>query len=148
MNNIKIFPMTINDLEIIKDELEENFDKFWNYGILKSEIANINSRYIIAKINQEIVAFAGITIILDEANIMNIVVKKEKRGNKIGKLLLKNLIEISKKMQTKSITLEVNIKNKIAINLYKNFEFKEIGIRKKYYNNKDDAIIMTKQIEK
>ena len=77
---------------------------------------------------------------------MNIVVKKEKRGKKIGKLLLENLIKISKDVKAKSITLEVNMKNEVAINLYKKFEFNEVGIRKKYYNNVDDALIMTKAI--
>ena len=146
MENIKILPMTLDDLEGIKTELEEKYDKFWTYGILKSEIANINSRYIVAKDKDGIIGFAGIRIILDEAHLMNIVVKKEKRGKKIGKLLLENLIKISKDVKAKSITLEVNMKNEVAINLYKKFEFNEVGIRKKYYNNVDDALIMTKVI--
>ena len=148
MSDIEIFSMTVNDLEIIKDELEEKFDKFWTYGILKSEIANINSKYIVAKHKEEIVGFAGITVILDESNIMNIVVKKEKRMKGIGNLLLQKLIEISQELGTKFITLEVNINNKPAINLYKKFGFKEVGIRKKYYNSIDDALIMTKEFDK
>lgn len=148
MSDIEIFSMTVNDLEIIKDELEEKFDKFWTYGILKSEIANINSKYIVAKYKEEIVGFAGITVILDESNIMNIVVKKEKRMKGIGNLLLQKLIEISQELGTKFITLEVNINNKPAINLYKKFGFKEVGIRKKYYNSIDDALIMTKEFDK
>lgn len=143
MNNVEIFPMTLADLEIIKDELTEKFDKFWTYGILESEIANINSRYIVAKCNEEIVGFAGLILIVDEVNIMNVVVKKEKRMHGIGNLLVKNLIKISKDLKAKSITLEVNINNKPAINLYKKFKFEEIGLRKKYYNNIDDALIMT-----
>ena len=143
MEDIEIYPMTMEDLELIKDDLEEKFDKFWTYGILKSEIANINSRYIMAKCNEEIVGFAGLTLIVDEANIMNVVVKKEKRMQGIGNLLIKNLIEISKALKAKSITLEVNINNVPAINLYKKFKFEEIGLRKKYYNNIDDALIMT-----
>ena len=147
MENIKILPMTLDDLEIIKTELVEKYDKFWTYGILKSEIVNINSRYIVAKYKDEIVGFAGIKLILDEVNLMNIVVKKERRGQKIGNFLLENLIKISKELNAKYITLEVNSNNKIAINLYEKFKFDEIGIRKKYYNNIDDAIIMTKNLE-
>lgn len=147
MEEIEIFPMTLDDLEIIKNELQDKYDKFWTYGILKSEIVNINSKYIVAKCKEEIVGLAGVRFILDEANIMNIVVKKEMRGKKIGKLLLKNLIKILNEQNARSITLEVNINNKIAINLYKKFEFDEVGIRKKYYNNIDDAIIMTKKLK-
>ena len=42
-----------------------------------------------------------------------------------------------------SITLEVNTNNLTAIHIYKKFNFKETGLRKKYYDNKDDALIMT-----
>ena len=41
MSDIEIFSMTVNDLEIIKDELEEKFDKFWTYGILKSDASKL-----------------------------------------------------------------------------------------------------------
>ena len=145
MEDIEIYPMTMEDLELIKEDLEEKFDKFWTYGILKSEIANINSRYIVAKCKDEVVGFAGFIIIVDEANIMNIVTKKEKRKQGIGSLLLKKLISISKELGATSITLEVNCNNIPAINLYKKFDFQAVGIRKKYYNNTDDALIMTKK---
>ena len=52
------------------------FDDFWNYNILKDELLAENSKYIIALSNNEIVGFAGIKILLDEADIMNIVTKK------------------------------------------------------------------------
>ena len=143
MENIKILPMTLDELEIIKTELEEKYDKFWTYGILKSEIANINSRYIVAKCKNEIIGFAGLILIVDEANIMNIVVKKEKRGHGLGAVLLKSLLDISKQFNAKSVTLEVNVNNLSAINLYRKFNFQKVGLRKKYYNNKEDAFIMT-----
>ena len=63
LNSIEISKMTLDDAQEIKDELEINFDNFWTYGILKSEIDNINSRYIVAKQSNEIVGFAGILII-------------------------------------------------------------------------------------
>ena len=44
----------------------------------------------------------------------------------------------------KNIYLEVNVENTQAIKLYEKFGFKNLGIRKKYYNNTTDAYIMTK----
>lgn len=79
LNNISISDMTLSDLDTIKDFLEKDFDDFWNYNIFKSELENINSRYFVTKIDDEIVGFAGILIILDEADITNIVVKKSYR---------------------------------------------------------------------
>lgn len=87
--------------------------------------------------------YAGIWQPIDEAHITNIVTRKDKRHNKIGTIMLEELIKIAKDRKLKDITLEVNVNNIPAINLYKKYEFEEVGVRKKYYNNVDDAIIMT-----
>ena len=60
--------------------------------------------------------------------------------------MLEELIRIAKNRKLKDITLEVNINNIPAINLYKKYNFEEVGIRKKYYNNVEDALIMTKKL--
>ena len=141
---IQINNMNLNDLESICSNLEKDFDDFWNYNILKNELQNPNSIYFVVKgKNNNILGFAGILKILDEADITNIVVKKDYRNKGIGTMLLKHLILEAKKQNLLTITLEVNEKNKNAILLYKKFKFEELGIRKKYYNNTDNAIIMT-----
>ena len=146
--DFKIDKMSLEDLISIKDILTTEFDDFWNYEILKSELESNNSYFFVAKnISGEIVGFAGIKIILDEADIMNIVIKKDFRNNGIGSLLLDYLITYSKSINLKTITLEVNEINIPAIKLYEKFDFEKLGIRKKYYNGKNDAIIMSKKIK-
>lgn len=139
--DIKIEKMTLNDLENIQNILISDFDDFWNYNILKDELESENSIYIVAKSNKEIIGFAGIKILLDEADIMNIVTKKCYRNQGIGTLLLKNLISISKNLNLHSLSLEVNEENKTAIHLYENLGFKNIGIRKNYYKSKNGKIM-------
>lgn len=74
---------------------------------------------------------------------MNIVIAKKYRGKGYSKILLDNLLSFCKStLNLKSINLEVNVENTIAINLYKKYNFVEVGLRKKYYNN-NDAILMT-----
>ena len=135
--------MCDKDLLYLKENLITEFDNFWNYEILKQEFLNTNTTYIVAKQNETIVGFAGILTIVDEANIMNIVTIKDKRNLCIGTLLLQNLIQISKEQNLNSVTLEVNEHNIPAIKLYEKFNFTKVGLRKKYYNNTDSAIIMT-----
>lgn len=137
--------MDIQDLEEIKDVLLYDFDDFWSYEVLREELLSDSSLYIVAKKQNEIIGFAGIKIIIDEADIMNIVVKKSYRNNGIGSLLLENLILISNKKNLNFINLEVDCKNTIAINLYKKFGFEEISLRKNYYKN-NDAMIMKKKL--
>ena len=137
--------MDIQDLEEIKDVLLSDFNDFWSYEVLREELLSDSSLYIVAKKQNEIIGFAGIKIIIDEADIMNIVVKKSYRNNGIGSLLLENLILISNKKNLNFINLEVDCKNTIAINLYKKFGFEEISLRKNYYKN-NDAMIMKKKL--
>jgi len=143
---ITISTMLISDLEEIKDILAIDFDDFWNFEIFKEELVNNNSTYLVLRYNNEIVCFGGIKVILDEANIMDIVTKKNKRHQGFAKILLNELINISKEKNCSSITLEVNENNLPAIDLYKKFNFKEVGKRKKYYRNGDTAILMTLNI--
>ena len=146
MGNVEITKMTLKDLELIKNELSESFDDFWNYNVFKSELLNPNSKYIIAKIQNKPVGFAGIWQVIDEIHITNIVTAKAFRNNGIASIMLKKLLEmVSLNENINSITLEVNANNVPAKKLYEKFGFRIVGLRKKYYNNIDDAIIMTKE---
>lgn len=141
-----ISKMDLSDLNVISNILISDFDDFWNYNVFKEELLNNNSYYYKVVKNNEIVGFAGIWICIDEANIMNIVTKKNYRNNGIATLLLKHLINLANSLNLKSITLEVNENNLTAINLYKKLGFITLGTRKKYYNNEKNALIMTKTL--
>lgn len=141
--NLFITKMEYTDLDNFNIS---DFDNFWNLDILKDELESNTSEFIVAKLENEIVGFAGAKFILDEADIMNIAIKTSYRKQGIANLLLKNLIDICKNNNINSINLEVNEKNFPAINLYKKYEFLEVGRRKKYYDGKFDAILMKKNI--
>ena len=126
---INISNMTFADLENLKDFLQSDFDEFWSYDILLSELSSSNSRYIVAKNKDNtIVGFAGIKIILDEAELMNIVTKKNMRHMGIASSMLNYLFSLCRENNIKLINLEVN---------------NEVGFRKKYYDNTYDALLMT-----
>lgn len=145
--DLKLSKMSIEDLKSIKNVLASEFDNFWSYDVLEEELECDNSYVIVAKVDENtIVGFAGLKVILDEADIMNIVVKKDFRHNGIGSVLLENLINYSKDLNLKTITLEVNENNLSAIRLYDKFSFDKLGIRKNYYDGKSDAIIMSKKL--
>ena len=143
---ITIREMNLKDYEEIKNILQIEFDDFWTPSILKSELESQNSKYIVAILENVVVGFAGIIISVDDAEITNIVTRKSYRKKGIGKLLLDKLIDMSKEIGKNEISLEVNEKNIPAINLYKSSNFEQVGLRKKYYNGQDNAIIMTKKI--
>lgn len=145
LKDIDIEEMSLNDLEKIKDILISDFDDFWNFNILKEELESPNSKYIIVKTNDdEIIGFAGIKILVDNADIMNIVVKKSWRNQGVGNLLLNNLISICKDLNLLSLSLEVNEDNLPAIHLYEKVGFKQVGLRKNYYQDKNGIVMSYK----
>ena len=144
---MEILEMNLKDFEKIKYSLQEEFDDFWTPSILKSELESENSKYIVAKENNEIVGFAGIWISPVDVEITNIVTKKTERKKGIGSALLDKLIEMAKSTGRETISLEVNENNFPAGILIKKKGFEVVGIRKKYYKGIDNAIIMTKKLK-
>ena len=138
--------MTLVDFEEIKDILVLEFDEFWKPSILESELKSENSKYIVAKENNVIVGFAGLWFSPVDAEITNIVTKKSEIKRGIASLLLDRLIRMAKEENRDNISLEVNENNIAAVCLYEKAGFEVVGIRKKYYNGKDNAIIMTKYL--
>lgn len=146
METIEITQMSLSDLDNISPILISYFDDFWNYSILKSELENPNSKYIVAKLQEDIIGFAGIIDTFDQMEITNIVVRKDMRNKGIGNILLNKLIQLSKGNKKSMVFLEVNSNNLNAIKLYEKNGFKKVGLRKNYYNNTYDAILMNLKI--
>lgn len=142
--NLEFSKMTLQDFNKIKPILLTEFDDFWNYSTFENELMANNSYYIVAKQNNEIVSFTGMKYVLDEADIMNVVTKKDKRNLGIATQLLEELFSLAKQKNITKLTLEVNENNLPAIHLYEKLGFTKIAERKKYYNNTYDALIMQK----
>ena len=144
--NIQIEEMTLKHFDLISKNLLSNFDNFWNPNILENELKSDNSIYFIAKNdNDEIIGFVGIKVVLNDADLMNIVVKKDFRNTGIASLLLKYILNYCNNNSINSIILEVSEENIHAIKLYEKFGFDIISSRDNYYKDKK-AIIMKKKI--
>ncbi|MFW9770585.1 MAG: GNAT family N-acetyltransferase [Promethearchaeota archaeon] len=89
-----------------------------------------------------------ITLIRSNRNticIINFSIKKECQNKGHGSYLLQNTLELIKKFQDiKKIILNVNIKNEIAIKVYKKFEFQIVKEIENYYSNHETAYLMEK----
>jgi ribosomal-protein-alanine N-acetyltransferase len=91
-----------------------------------------------------LVGMAGIWMMVDESHIVTIAVRKSHRHQGLGEWLLISLIDLSKKLRAKYVTLEVRESNRTAQALYEKYGFTRAGTRRKYYSdNGEDALIMT-----
>ena len=143
MNNISISLMEENDLEDVLEVSSLSLKESWSKGAYQKELSNPIAKYLVAKENNKVIGFAGVWTIVDEGHITNIAVHPNSRKKGIGSALLSSLIENCKTWGCNSLTLEVRESNIPAQNLYKKYNFKEEGVRKKYYkDNNENAIIM------
>lgn len=122
----------------------------WSADMFKSELNKDNSIYLIAEKsdNKDIIGYIGTWLVEDEAHITTMVTHPLYRKKHIADILLYNLISTLYIYNIKWITLEVKSSNIAAINLYNKYGFKQIGIRKNYYqeNNEDALILWTENI--
>jgi len=124
-----------NAIESIKKYHENNFigesDNVLNYCL-------IDENKIIGEID--------FGVITPTADIFFVYVINEERGKGLSKILLKETFNLLKEKGVNEIFLEVRESNKIAYNLYKSMDFIEIGMRKKYYSNGENAIVMRTEL--
>ena len=95
--------------------------------------------------NEQVIGYAIVLEVLDEATLMDIAVTSSERGKGTGKQLLNKVIELSVDHNMNEIWLEVRASNSNAIALYEANNFKHIETRKHYYpssSGKEDAFIM------
>lgn len=93
-----------------------------------------------------LIGYGGYTCAADEADIIDIGIRKDRQGEKIGSRLLASMLE---DLEGRRVFLEVRESNAPAIGLYKKFGFQEIGMRKNYYDHpKENAVVMYKKERK
>ena len=92
----------------------------------------------------DIVGYAGMWLLADEAHITSIAAAGGYRRQGIGEALLIALIELAMQRNARVVTLEARVSNTAAQQLYLKYGFQQEGVRKGYYlDNHEDAVIMT-----
>lgn len=139
--------VTLANLSYLQEiyELEKSLFLGEAYSLhsLKSELEHSDRKYYIALSNDnKVVAYLGVNVIVDFAEIIKIGVKKEFQRQGIAKKMFLELINALKQQKLSKIMLEVNINNSSAISLYNSMEFKKVAERSNYYKNGDTAVIM------
>jgi ribosomal-protein-alanine N-acetyltransferase len=125
---------------------EVSFPTPWSIFSFTYEVLQNNfAYYIVALDKRQVVGYAGMWVIMDEAHITNVAVHPQYRGTHVGLSLMEELMERAASMGVDRMTLEVRPSNIVARNLYEALGFTECGRRKGYYSdNNEDAIIMGK----
>lgn len=132
----------LDDVYIIETEC---FSHPWSRQSLEEELDNETSIFLVAKEENEVIGYIGMSIVIDEGYIFNVAVRESYRNKGVATALINELVTYGKKNNFSFITLEVRKSNLPAISLYSKFGFLKAGERKDYYSNpKENAILMTK----
>lgn len=140
---INIERMQIEDVETVAELDKKCFPTPWSVSAYLTEVHNSSAYYVVARVNEKIVGYAGMWLIMDEAHITTIGVDPEFRGRKIGERILVHLLDEAIHRSARRVSLEVRKSNEIAQNLYRKYLFHIVAVRKGYYtNNQEDAYVM------
>jgi ribosomal-protein-alanine N-acetyltransferase len=136
----------LNDMLPIE---QDAYPKPWSRSVFESELEQVrsgNRHYIVARRRRLVIGYAGLWISPDPAgdqgHITNIAVAADHRRRGVATRLLGTLAAVAIERGCIALTLEVRVSSTGAQELYRRFGFAPAGVRKRYYENTEDAIVM------
>ena len=140
----KMRAMRASDLNAVMAIERVNFPFPWSEGNFKD---SMNSGYICLVMEQanQVMGYAVLMMVLDEAHLLNISVDKAYQGKGWGRYLLVHMMDVGREKGGINMFLEVRPSNHSALGLYESMGFNEMGVRPGYYpahNGREDAVLM------
>ena len=132
----------VEDASLLSTLHGQCFETAWTPEMLRAACASGSSTTLIAENRDEACGFIQAQAAADEAEILTLCVLPMLQRHGLAMLLLGGLVADLKMRGIKTLFLEVASGNGAALGLYRRAGFKEIGRRKKYYANAEDAITM------
>lgn len=142
---LTIEPMRRSHLPAVMEIERTAYPQPWTEGVFEDELS-MQSRgsrhYLVALLGGRVVGYGGMIYMDDAAHVTNIAVDVTMRRRGIATELMLDLAWEARRAGMASLTLEVRESNVSAQALYRRFGFVPVGVRAKYYENRDDAIVM------
>ena len=139
-----IEPMRLEDIPAVQAIEREIFLTPWPRNAYRREIVqNRMASYMVIRDGDEVVGYAGLWKMHDEAHVTTVGVRKRDQGRGFGLALMLALVERAFALHARWVTLEVRASNYGAMALYEKLGFKVIGRRRGYYTDDgEDAVVM------
>ena len=131
--------------EVVKIEESIYKDK-WTRDAYLQDLANDIAYNYVLEHDGVILGYYGFWVMFDNVDITKVSIREELQGKGLANILMEDMLTRVSNMDVETITLEVRVSNKRAINLYSKYGFTSISVRKNYYEGIEDALIMQKRI--
>jgi ribosomal-protein-alanine N-acetyltransferase len=141
---LRIEPMIDADVKEVLRIEQQSFSTQWPGNAFYQELHdNKLAHYFVGKMDDRIVAYGGIWVILEDSHITTIAVHPRYRGRKYGEVMLLRLLDEAITRGASWMTLEVRESNAVAQNLYRKYGFTTVSTRQGYYSdNNENALVM------
>jgi [ribosomal protein S18]-alanine N-acetyltransferase len=141
---VVITPMRRRHLRAVLRIEARSQPRGWSLGLFLGELARPEGRsYIVAKVDGQVVGFAGMLFIGDEGHLATISVDPSWRGHGVAARMMTVLCRQAIEGGATALTLEVRAGNDVAKSLYRRFGFAPAGVRREYYKESgEDALVM------
>jgi ribosomal-protein-alanine N-acetyltransferase len=139
---IVIRSMSSADLDAVLVIEQVSFSVPWQREHFEHEMTAAHSFPFVAESNGSVVGYVCLMSLFEEAQILDIAVAPEQRGMGVARLLMDYAIAVAREKQAELLALEVRSTNSAAITLYERLGFVRTGVRHKYYEGRDDAVLM------
>jgi [ribosomal protein S18]-alanine N-acetyltransferase len=149
---VTIEPFQMRHLREVMPIEQGAYPKPWSRSVFESELRQVDSGsryYVVARDRsrrRRVVGYAGLWFVPepggDQAHVTNIVVAPDSRRLGVASRLMTTLASTAIARGCAAWTLEVRASNTAAQELYRQFGFVPAGMRKRYYENTEDAIVM------
>jgi len=141
--------MDIQDLDEVVSLESSNPNTLWSKNMFIEEMRNPFAYCFAMKIEdrckQRVIGFVCFRNVAEESELLNICVHSDYRQSGLGKKLMGFYVEFGRQRGIKAFYLEVPSSNQVAIHLYRFFSYEPSGLRRKFYQGKFDALLMTKK---
>jgi ribosomal-protein-alanine N-acetyltransferase len=145
-SSVSLRPLTEEDLPIALAIEQASFLSPWTRAAFLHELHSSHSRLVAAEWQGQVIGYLCAWFVVDEVHILDVAVHPTHRRQGVGKLLLQYSLQEGQQGGAHSASLEVRRSNLPAIALYQSFGFREVGVRRRYYENGEDALLMVRSL--
>jgi ribosomal-protein-alanine N-acetyltransferase len=141
--------MLAEDLPQVMELERLAFPNPWTPGLFLHELKLSFSRLLLARGANGIGRLHGYVcwwVVGDEVHILNLAVHPDARRNGTGRALVERVIDDALEHGAASVSLEVRRGNEAAEALYRSMGFNPSGVRRNYYGQGEDAVIMERRL--
>jgi ribosomal-protein-alanine N-acetyltransferase len=142
-DRLSIAPMASSDISAVTRIEKASFSTVWPSDAFFNELStNKLAHYFVGRLGDDIVAYGGIWVILEDSHVTTLAVDPAYRGKRFGEVMLLRLVDEALERGAAWMTLEVRESNTVAQQLYRKYGFTTVTMRRGYYSDDNESALV------